>query len=195
MRKEDAAIDLQRPSAEAAPRRADEVAEPVDGADGRLVERAHERRARQMGGMVFDHARPRAHAAFVEAERGRDRRRQRGDAREIAGAVADGVLRPVPEQEERLAPQVRAGVPRDGEQIDLGRADAGDPQALGERAMGEAGAVLDAAEPLLFHRRDELSFADEHGRDVSVVRVEADDDHTKGDGSPFRFLRTRVAFC
>ena len=41
----------------------------------------------------------------------------------------------------------------------------------------KSGDVLDAPEALLLDGGDELAVADEHGRDVAVVRVDAEDVH------------------
>jgi len=52
-----------------------------------------------------------------------------------------------------------------------------DPRVLEAPASGqrrEAGAVLDAVEPLLLRGRDELAVDDQGGRRVTVVRVESE---------------------
>ena len=69
--------------------------------------------------MMFDEPRPGPNDFAVEAHRLGDRVGQRLDAREISGAIADGLFRPMPEEKQPLAPQVRAGIARDREQIDI----------------------------------------------------------------------------
>ena len=61
MWKEDAAVDMEARTLDAAPGRADEIAEAVNRTDRRAVERADERGARQVRRMMFDETRSRLH--------------------------------------------------------------------------------------------------------------------------------------
>ena len=197
MREIDASADADPRAVEDAPRRADEVAESVDRTDGGAVERADVRRARQMRRVMFDGHRPAADARRIEIERGGDRVGQRSDLQDVSGAIADRAARAMSEEIQRLPPQMRARIARDGEQIDVGRRHARHTQALGEREVRKAGAMLDAAESFLFDRGDELAVANERGRDIAVVRVEADDNHADApiDVSVCNRRRRRAAKC
>ena len=108
-------------SRDAPPRRADEIAEAVDRADRRFVERRHERGARQMRGMVLDVLHPPpdprgssspSASAMVAGKR--------AQADQVARARGDGALRPVPQQEQRLAQQMCARIARNREHVDIG---------------------------------------------------------------------------
>ena len=50
-------------------------------------------------------------------------------------------------------------------------------QAVADRAVREGRVVLDAGEPLLLDRGDELPVDDECSRSVAVVRIDAEDVH------------------
>ena len=126
--------------------------------------------------MMFDKAGARPDDALVEPDRRRDGRRQRADLREIARPIGDRAGRAVPQEEERLAPQMRPRIARHGEQIDVGRLRARHPQTLRDRAMRESGAVLDAAEALLFHGGDQPAVPYDRGRHVAVIGVQAEDE-------------------
>ena len=179
-------VDGQAGAGHAAPRRADEIAEAVNRADRGVVERRYERGARQVSRVMLHKASAAAHDGFIQAERLRDGGRQRAQARQVAGPGRHCAFRPVLEQEQRLAPQVRAGVARHGERVDVGGGQTGHLQADGDRLVGEPRDMLDAPEPLFFDRRDELSVADERGGYVAVVRVEAEDVHQVSDAMQFR---------
>ncbi len=76
----------------------------------------------------------------------------------------------------------RIGVDRD--EADAGKRDAGLIQAIPDRFRRKPRPMLDAPEPLLLRRRDNLAVADEAGGAIAMVGVEAEDDH----GSALCFL-------
>ena len=71
------------------PRRADEVAEAVDRADGRVVERRDEERAREMRRMVLDPVNLRSRRVGRETERLGERLRNRADLPVVVRAVPE----------------------------------------------------------------------------------------------------------
>ena len=83
----------------------------------------------------------------------------------------------MPQREQPLPPEVRLGIARDGERIDVTRLGAGHRQARADRLARKAGVVLDAAESLFLDGRHELAVAQDGGGDVAVVRVDAEDEH------------------
>src|SRR5262249_7066729 len=119
------------------------------------------------------------HPFGAEARRFSDDSGQRADARQVARTIAERAPRPVSEHEERLAPQMRARVARHGEDVDVRGREAAHIQAGCQRLMWKAGAVLDAAKPLLFNGRHEAPLDDQRGRDVAVICVESDDVHAR----------------
>src|SRR5262249_34465522 len=66
-----------------------------------------------------------------------------------------------------------------GEDVDVRGREAAHIQAGCQRLMWKAGAVLDAAKPLLFNGRHEAPLDDQRGRDVAVICVESDDVHAR----------------
>ena len=97
--------------------------------------------------------------------------RYRADAAVVGRAIADeAALGPVPQGEQRLARQVRARVAGHADVIEVGGGDAGHLEARPHRVVREARDMLDAAEPLLFHRGHELAVAHEHGETPVVGR-------------------------
>src|SRR5207237_5877925 len=68
VRKEHAAVHVQRRAGDTPPGRADEIAETVNRADGGVVERADEGRAGEMRGVMLDVPHPRADDVLVEAD-------------------------------------------------------------------------------------------------------------------------------
>jgi hypothetical protein len=69
---------------------------------------------------------------------------------------------------------MRPRVARHTNVIDLPWRDAAHPQAGTNRLGGKSGHVLDAPVPFLFDGGDQFAVADEHCRDVTVVRVDAE---------------------
>ena len=108
-------------------RRRDEVAEPVNGRDGGLVERRAEKGAGEVGGVVLDvvdrrERRPR------EPERLGERPLDLADGPLVAEPVEDELQRrPLLQREERLLREVRLRIAADG---DVGDLRAGDPGHL-----------------------------------------------------------------
>ena len=82
---------------------------------------------------------------------------------------------------DQLRAEVRLRVAPDGDVVELLRRDAGVGEAPAGGERGEAGAVLDAVEPLLLDGGDELPVDDERGGGVAVVGVQAED---RGHGVP-----------
>ena len=148
---------------EHAPRGADEVAESVDRADGGVLEGTHVRGAGQVRRMVLDGRGPAADAGRIEIERGGDDVRQRADLDHVLRAIGDRAARPVPQQEQRLPPQMRPGIAGHRKPVDVGRRGARHPQAFRDRAMRESGAMFDAAEALFLDRGDQPAVAHERG--------------------------------
>ena len=148
-----------------------------------------------MSGVVFDEPRPLTHDRFVEIQRLRNRRGERPQADQVASPRRDGPLRTVPQQEQRLAPEVGARIARHGKHVDIRRREAAHLQAGGDRVVRKTRHVLDAAEPLLFNRRDKLSVADQRRRHVAVIRVEAENVHGVSDTMAFDTAPDAVVFA
>ncbi len=110
MGKEDVPVDGQARACDAPPRRADEVAEAIDGADRGFVEGRHEGGARQVSRVMLDEAGTAAHDSLVQPHRLRDRGRQRAQEGEVPSARCHRAFRPVLEQEQRLPPEMGARV-------------------------------------------------------------------------------------
>ena len=77
-------------------------------------------------------------------------------------------LRPVPEQEQRLAPQCARGSRDTANTIDVRRRDAAHREARRHRLARKPGDVLDSAIAFFFDGRDQLAVADERRRHVAV---------------------------
>ena len=162
-------------------RRAHEVPEAVDGADRGLRERGDEERARQVGRMMLDRVDPGAQRGRIDAEAARDHLPHTAHAAGVPHPVpGEPQARPRPQREERLAREIRPRVPGDRDVVDLGRRDPGHVETAPDRLGRESRPVLDAAEPLLLDRRHELPVPQQHGGGVSVVGVDAEDDHPRG---------------
>src|SRR5262249_52979684 len=71
---------------------------------------------------------------------------------------------------------------RDGDVVEVAGGDAGGPEAVADRLLGEAGPVLDAVEPLLLDGGDEPAVDHQRGRRVAVEGVDAKDDHVRRPG-------------
>ncbi len=77
------------------------------------------------------------------------------------------------QREQRLASQMGAWRPADRDVVDLRAADTGFGEDGPDRHRRKPGVVLDAPESLFFDGRDEHPVAQERGRDVAVVCVDA----------------------
>jgi hypothetical protein len=75
--------------------------------------------------------------------------------------LRDRASRPVTQDEQGFAQEMRARIARDGEQVDLARLDAAKLETGTQRLFGKPGVVLDPPEPLFFDCGDQLSVANE----------------------------------
>ena len=78
---------------------------------------------------------------------------------------------------ERLSAQSRPGVAGQSDVIDLGDRHSGLLQAVSNRSGRKARGILDAIEALLLGRGHELTVADDCGRSVPMVSIDAEDVH------------------
>ncbi len=151
-----------------------EVAEAVDREDRRVLEGRDEEGRRDVRLVVLDVVD--LGAETLDAERLGERR---ADVANLAGVLEPRLqvarARAVADRAQQLATEVRAGIARDGDVVEVLRAKpgVGETPARGERR--EAGAVLDAVEALLLGGRDELAVDDERSGCVAVVGVESED--------------------
>ena len=175
--KEHAAVDVNGRSCQPSPRRADEIAEPVDRTHRRLVERADERGAGDVRRVVFDVAHAGADVVLVEADRGSDGAGQPPDAGDVAQAVADRPPGTVLEEKQRLAPQMRAGISRDGEHVDVAAVEPSHAETLGDGASGKPATCLMRRKRSSSTAAIEPAVADEDRGDVTVVGVQAENVH------------------
>src|SRR5436309_3650263 len=78
---------------------------------------------------------------------------------------------------ERLCAQPRPGISRNGDMVDRGTRNACLLKSVTVRVGRKAGGVLDAIETLLLGRGHELTVADDCGRSVPMVSIDAEDVH------------------
>src|SRR5262249_34185279 len=157
------------------PRRADEVAEAIDGAHGRVVERRREEGAGEVRRVMLDVAPARAHPAFVQAERVRDRRRDPADVDGVLQSRRAGAEgRPRAQREQRLAPEMRAPVTADRAAVHPVRLHARDVETGTDCARREARTMLDPREALFFHGSYQSSTDDQRGGRVRVVGADTE---------------------
>ena len=88
----------------------------------------------------------------------------------------------MPQREPDLAQQVGTWISRHRDVVEIRAAEARHLQAGLDRLRRKSGDVLDPAEALLLDRGDELAVAHEDGRDVAVIRVDAEDVHRVASG-------------
>ena len=115
-----------------------------------------------MRDVVLDEVRLRAERGLGDAEALRQRRLGSEDLPEVrgplgrhlpAGAVLQGV--------DHAASEVRAGVPGQGEVVDVRGSETRGLEAVADRAVGKRGVVLDAGEALFLDRGHEAAVDDE----------------------------------
>src|SRR5438105_3282258 len=119
MREEHTLLHVERCARQRPPRRADEIAESVDRAYRRRVERTDERCTRQVCRMMLDVSHPRTNDVLVETGRRGNGVREATDRRHVACAISECPLWTVPQHEQRLAPEMRPRLTGYGEQIDV----------------------------------------------------------------------------
>ena len=168
-----------RPPRPSRDRHADEIAEAVDRATRRFAHAAGVERARQVRGMMLDVV---ARAATSLRRKPNVCAITSGMLRVLAGGACGTDRRSAApgrcvSANQRLAQQVHAAAARNRPDVDVGRRRAGHLQAACDRARRKAGDVLDAAEALLFERRDERAVAQHGGGHIAVIGVEPDDQH------------------
>src|SRR5258705_2927054 len=181
MRKEHAVLDGETRAAAYSRGRTDEVAEAVDRAQGRVVEGTCIEAARQVGRMVLDIVHAGGDMGFVN--------RQGLGARSREVMHRDGICRPVADErdartmaqgKDALSPEVGLWVARYGEGIDVAGVRTRHREARPDGVARKPGVMLDAPETFLFHGGDELAVPQERRRNVTVIRVDAEDEHLAG---------------
>ena len=175
VRVEHAREDLHVGPAAVGEHRAGEVPEAVDREDRRLLEGRDEERAGEMGAVVLDVVELRAQLGRRDAERLAQRGAGVGELGDVAKARDDEVEVAHRQRAAQLGREVGARVARDRDVVELVRRDARVGEAPRGRERREARGVLDAAQALLLHARDQLAVDDEHCGGVPVIRVETQD--------------------
>src|SRR4029453_12176313 len=112
--------------------------------------------------VVLDEVRLCAKRGLRDAEALRQRRLGSEDLPEVRGTLgrhlpAGAVLQGV----DHAASEVRAGVPRQGEEVDVRGSEARGLKAVSDRAVGKRGVMLDAGEALFLDRGHEAAVYDE----------------------------------
>ena len=170
----DRAMDVEMVALADAPHEAAEIAEAVDGDEGRFFEGGREESAGEMGAMVLD---------VVDADLVGPGDAGRGEGIGEFGhfdavAGAGNEARPIARANGHageLLPEMRLGVAGNGDMGERGRVDFTEAGPGGEG--WEAGPVLDAVKTLLFHRGGEVAVGEEGGGSVAVEGVETEDVH------------------
>ncbi len=102
-----------------------------------------------------------------------ERLRDRSDTPVVAGAIGDQPsVRAPPQREERLPQQVRPGIARHADPIDLRPGDAAHRETGPNGLARKPGHVLDPAEALFFDGRHQFAVANEDRGHVTVVGVD-----------------------
>ena len=128
-----------------------------------------------MGEVVLDVVDLGPESSRVESERLRKRGVDIADFRCVLQSGFEVArARTVPDRAEKLLADVRPGVARDGEVVEVVRRDSTFLEAPAGGEARKPGDVFDPAEALLFGGRDELAVDDEGGGCVAVVRVQAE---------------------
>ena len=73
--------------------------------------------------------------------------------------------------------QVRRGISRDANVRDIFNGDPGDGQAVFNRLGWKTGAMLDAIEPFLFNGGNQPAIANNRGRRIAVICIDAENVH------------------
>ncbi len=129
-----------------------------------------------MGDVVLDVVELRAQRGGLDSERGRGVLLDVADLRRVAKPlhhVARGGARQ--DRAHDLGADVRARIAPDGHVVELAGREPGVREAPPDGELGEAGAVLDAVEPLFLDRVHELAVDDERRRRVAVESVQSED--------------------
>ena len=184
---EHAPVDGQTRAGHAAPGRADEVAEAVDRADRRLVERR--RRTRRWRGAPGGARRIARAAARRASSRSSALAIVAGSARRLARLRARDATVPFGRCLSRNSALRHRCARGSRDTANTSTSDGARPPISRQTASpgAETPRMLDAPEPLFLHRRDELSVADQRRRHVAVIRVEAEDVHRVSDTMRFRY--------
>ncbi len=175
VRELDPVDDLQLPIAPHAAHRRHEVAEAVDRQAGRLLERRDEERAGDVRLVVLDGVELGLQRPRLDPQRGGQRLVDAADLGHVGQAILHqlGERRSLLDREQDLLVEVGLGIARDGHVIQLGGGDARRLQDRLGRQPREAGAVLAAIEPLLFHRAHQLTVLDQRDGGVAVVGIDS----------------------
>src|SRR5438552_14886502 len=157
------------------PHGAGEVAQPIGREHRGLLERRDKESAGQMRPVVLDAVHIRANAGRVRTAGLGYLLADPGEMSQSPGTTqretrqANGI--------ERLCAQSRPRVSWNGDVVNLGNRDAGLTKAVTHRVGRKSRGVLDAIEALLLGRGHELTVADDGGRGVPMVGVDAEDVH------------------
>ncbi len=166
MREVDAIVDVDAGAAPHAPGCAREVAEAVDGNDGRLAKGRDVKRRGQVRRVMFD--RMHAAAKCLAGKRPGEMRLDAGTLAPVAQAFEHQAQVRAPRQREgELPAEVGRRVLVDGDVLDVGERHARLVETIADGHLRKAGPVLDAAEALLLGGGDDRAIANEAGRRIA----------------------------
>ena len=170
MGKQDPAIERQLGAAAAAPGGAGKIAKAVDRDHRRVAKWRWVKCRGEMREMVLDMV---DGAGKAPARQCGKLVRNAGDFRAVAQPL-EQQLRTWPPRHDisELAEKVGPAAAVDGDMGDVAEIDLGFPQAIPDRLRGEAGPVLDAAEPLFFGGSNQHAAAQDAGGGVGMVGVD-----------------------
>src|ERR1019366_5922543 len=158
------------------PHCADEVAETVNGQNSSAVEWGNQEAARHVCPVVF-------HLVDLGPELRRYIQRTcqllaqvmyLGGIRE-PGGDQPGKVREARDRKQNFLVQVRGGIPRNANMVELINRDVGSLQAIADCGSREPSTVLLAVEPFFLYGRDTLTILYDRGRGVAVVSVNSQD--------------------
>src|SRR5213595_3447894 len=138
-----------------------------------------------MSPMMFHPVESSAQRVGLRTERPRERLAQREHASLSPETLANRVeRRATPERPRDLARQMHERVARYPHVLDVAGRDAGARETPPDCGVRESGLVLDASEPLFLGRCHDLAIDDNRRRRVTVIRVDAEDDHSDSSSCP-----------
>src|SRR5262249_28233224 len=156
----------------------DEISKPVNSAHRSFLKRRYKKGARHVGWMMLHPVHTLSHMLRVQMQSVGKDSGDIVDARGILHAVLDELQAGAPPQsKERLMPQMRPWIARDGEIVYCLCRSAGHLEAGTNRLPWKPGPVFHPPKAFFLYSRHQFSIAQQHRGDIAVIGVDAQNEH------------------
>ncbi len=175
MGKRNRPVDVHAIALPGSPHRAGKIAETIRGQQCGLVERRHEKRARQVRLMMFDAVEFGSNLVRGNIERPPKRFRNSGKLAQHFYSLSRKTRHPQSVKE--LSPKASPGIARDRDVVDFRQRNAGSVQAVTDSRRRKSRSILHTVKAFFFNGGDQAAVCNNRRGGIAVVGIDSQDVH------------------